>query len=112
MDIQEIKNHKTGSILQFAIPSTIGMLLSCLITITDGFFTGNYIGSGGLAAVNLGLPVLYLYLAVGLMIGIGGSVLSGIENGGGNHKKANEIFNQSMILALLVTVVISLLFGL
>jgi len=112
MDIQEIKNHKTGSILQFAIPSTIGMLLSCLITITDGFFTGNYIGSGGLAAVNLGLPVLYLYLAVGLMIGVGGSVLSGIENGGGNHKKANEIFNQSMILALLVTVGISLLFGL
>lgn len=112
MNIQEIKNHKTGSILQFAIPSTIGMLLSCLITITDGFFTGNYIGSGGLAAVNLGLPVLYLYLAVGLMIGVGGSVICGIENGGGKHKKANEIFNQSMILSLLVTVGISLLFGL
>ncbi|MCR5290177.1 MAG: MATE family efflux transporter [Treponema sp.] len=112
MNIQEIKNHKVGSILQFAIPSTIGMVLSCMITITDGFFTGNFIGSGGLAAVNLGLPVLYLYLAVGLMIGVGGSVICGIENGSGNHKKANEVFNQSMILSLLVSVGISLLFGL
>ena len=111
MDIQEIKNHKVGSILQFAIPSTIGMVLSCMLTITDGFFTGNYIGSGGLAAVNLGFPVLYFYLAIGLMIGVGGSVISGIENGAKNHKKANEIFNQSMVLTLLVSAAISLLFA-
>ena len=112
MDIQEIKNHKVGSILQFAIPSTIGMVLSCLITITDGFFTGNFIGSGGLAAVNLGLPVLYFYLALGLMVGVGGSVICGIENGAGNYKKASDIFNQSMILTLLVTAFLSLLLAL
>ena len=112
MEIQQIKNHKVGSILQFAIPSTIGMVLSCMVTITDGFFTGNYIGSVGLAAENLGLPVLYFYLAVGLMIGVGGSVISGIENGAKNYKKANDIFNQSMILTLLVTAGISVLFKL
>ena len=47
------------------------MLMSSLITIVDGYFAGNYIGSQALAAINLGLPVLYLYLAVGLMIGVG-----------------------------------------
>ncbi|MBQ5998909.1 MAG: MATE family efflux transporter [Treponema sp.] len=108
MDIEKIKQNKASSILQFALPSTVGMVLSTLITLTDGFFTGNCIGSNGLVAVNLGLPLLYIYLAVGLMIGVGGSVICGIENGAKNHRKANDIFNQSLVLTLLVTAGISL----
>ena len=112
MDIQKIKNQKVANLLQFAVPTTIGMILTTLVTLTDGYFTGNYVGSAGLVAVNLGLPILYLYLAVGLMVGVGGSVISGIENGSGNHKKANDIFNQSLVLTLLVTAGISVLLGL
>lgn len=71
MDILENKQNKTKNLFQFAVPATIGMLMSSLIIIVDGYFAGNYIGSQALAAINLGLPVLYLYLAVGLMIGVG-----------------------------------------
>ena len=112
MNIESIKNQKIANLLKFAIPSTIGMVLSTFITLTDGFFTGNYIGSAGLVAVNLGLPVLYLYLAIGLMIGVGGSVICGIENGAKNHKKANDVFNQSLVLTLLVTAGISVVLAL
>ena len=112
MNIESIKNQKIANLLKFTIPSTIGMVLSTFITLTDGFFTGNYIGSAGLVAVNLGLPVLYLYLAIGLMIGVGGSVICGIENGAKNHKKANDVFNQSLVLTLLVTAGISVVLAL
>lgn len=112
MDIQKIKKQKVANLLQFAIPTTVGMILTTLVTLTDGYFTGNYVGSAGLVAVNLGLPILYLYLAVGLMVGVGGSVISGIENGASNRKKANDIFNQSLVLTLLVTAGISILLGL
>lgn len=71
MNLELIKQKPLQHILQFSIPSIIAMVLTSLITITDGFFIGNYISSDGLAAVNLGLPIVYLFLAIGLMISVG-----------------------------------------
>lgn len=111
MELQKIKQNKTGSILAFGIPATIGMLMSSLITIVDGYFAGNYVGSKALVAINLGLPLLYFYLAVGLMIGVGGSVIAGIAIGSGERDKANRTFTQSMILAAIAGVSISVIAG-
>lgn len=68
MEMTQIKQNKLKMILQFSIPSIIAMLLQTVITITDGFYTGNYVGEQALAAINLGLPVLYFYLGVGLCV--------------------------------------------
>lgn len=92
MEIEKIKLNKTKSILQFGIPATIGMLMTSLITIVDGYFAGNYIGSQTLVAINLGLPLLYFYLAVGLMIGVGGSVIAGISIGSRDRPRLEIIF--------------------
>ena len=61
-----------------------------------------------MVAINLGLPLLYFYLAVGLMIGVGGSVIAGIAIGSGEKSRANNTFSQSMFLVLCVGIVISL----
>ena len=66
METSTIKENKLKTILMFSVPSIIAMLLQTAITITDGYFTGNYVGENALAAINLGLPVLYFYLGVGL----------------------------------------------
>ena len=62
MDINEIKDRKLKTILKFAIPSTIAMLLQTAVTLTDGYFTGNYVGENALAAINPGLPILSLLI--------------------------------------------------
>lgn len=51
MDIGQIKDNKLKMILQFSLPSIIAMLLQTVITITDGYFTGNYVGEKALAAI-------------------------------------------------------------
>lgn len=61
MDLKQMKENKLKMILGFSIPSIIAMLLETVITITDGYFTGNYVGENALAAINLGLPILYFY---------------------------------------------------
>lgn len=75
MDIKQIKENKIRMIHQFSIPSIIAMLLQTVITITDGYFTGNYVGQNALTAINLGLSILYFYFGTGLCIGVGGSVI-------------------------------------
>ena len=52
MGITEIKENKLKMILRFSIPSIAAMLLETVITITDGYFTGNYVGENALAACN------------------------------------------------------------
>ena len=99
MDIRKIRENKLRTILQFSVPSIIAMLLQTAITITDGYFNGNYVGENALAAVNLGLPILYFYLGVGLCVGVGGTVICGRLLGAEEKKKASEVFSQTLVTA-------------
>jgi putative MATE family efflux protein len=109
MNTELIQNNKVKSILQFSIPSIIAMVLTSLITVADGFFIGNFVGEEGLAAVNLGLPIVYLFLAVGLMVSVGGVAIAGMALGGGDTQRSNNVFNQTMITSVFATVFLSII---
>ena len=104
MKLEKIQREGTKMMLQFAIPCVIAMVLTSAITLVDGYFIGNYVGKEGTAAVNLGLPLLYFYLGVGIMIGVGGIAQAGIALGGGLLEKCNQIFRESIALTTFVTV--------
>ena len=109
MEISQIKENKLKFILQFSIPSIVAMLLQTAITITDAFFTGNYVGENALAAINLGLPILYFFLGIGLCVGVGGSVISGRLLGKQNSKKASEVFSQTMTTSAVICIATSVI---
>lgn len=115
MDISELKDNKLKTILRFSVPSIIAMLLQTAITITDGYFTGNYVGENALAAINLGLPVLYFYLGVGLCVGVGGTVICGRLLGARDKNKADQVFSQTVVTAgvicILTSIAVFLLFS-
>lgn len=108
MDLESIRNNKVKTIFQFSIPAIIAMVLTSLITIADGYFTGNYVGKEGIAAINLGLPIVYLYLGLGLMISVGGSALAGMALGAGDRDKCNAIFNQTMLTTVVFSFAVSI----
>ncbi len=109
MDLETIRTNKAGTILRFAIPSIIAMILTSLITVADGFFIGNYVGAEGIAAVNLGLPIVYVFLGVGLMISVGGMAIAGMALGGGDIKTCKTVFNQTMGTALVFSASLSVI---
>lgn len=109
MNLESIRNKTVQTILQFSIPSIIAMVMTSLITIVDGFFIGNYVGKEGLAAVNLGLPILYVYLGVGLMFSVGGIAIAGMALGAGDIKKSNDVFNQTVTSTIIASVILSIL---
>lgn len=111
MNLEEIKGKKTEVILRFAIPSIVAMVMTSLITIVDGIFIGNYVGAKGLAAVNLGLPIVYLYLAAGLMVAVGGSSIASRFLGGGKLEEANNVFRQTIITTVIVSLMLTLFFA-
>ena len=95
--------------ISYAIPSILGMLAMSLAGVIDGIFIGRYVGTNGLAAVNLVYPLAAFALGVSIMIGVGGSTIATTEMGAGKKKDANETFTLTLLLivlfALFVTIV-------
>lgn len=107
MNLEDIRQNRTKKLLEFSVPAIISMVLTALITVADGFFMGNYVGKDGIAAVNLGLPIVYLYLGVGLMISIGGVAIAGMALGSGDRESCRQVFRQTTATTAFVSVVIS-----
>ncbi len=112
MDLERIRQNTTGMILQFSIPAIIAMVLTSLITVVDGYFIGNYVGEQGIAAVNLGLPVIYLFLSVGLMVSVGGVAIAGMSLGAGDTGACNQVFRQTIATTIVFSVLTGLLVAL
>ncbi len=112
MNLERIKQNTVGTILQFSIPAIIAMVLTSLITVVDGFFIGNYVGEQGIAAVNLGLPIIYLFLSVGLMVSVGGVAIAGMLLGAGDIVGCNQIFRQTIATTIVFSVVTGVLVAL
>ena len=93
-------------------PTLVGMIFTSLITVIDGIFVGRGVGAGGIASVNIVAPTYMIASGIGLMFGIGASVVASIKLSEGNVKAANIILTQgfiaSTVLALLMTATILL----
>lgn len=107
MNVDLIRAGKNRAILAFSVPAIISMVLTSLINVADGFFMGNFIHKDAIAAVNLGLPIIYLFLATGLMVSVGGSVLAGMSMGRKDEESCRSVFSQTMATCAVASVLLS-----
>ena len=100
---QEIRlsdNFTYGKLMKFTLPSIAMMIFTSIYSVVDGVFVSNYVGQTPFAALNLIMPFIMIFSAVGLMFGTGGSALVAFTLGLGDKKKANELF--SLIVYILI----------
>ncbi|MCD8386453.1 MAG: MATE family efflux transporter [Bacteroidales bacterium] len=91
------------------VPTLFGMLSICAVTMADGIFVGHGVGSSGIAAVNLCIPLLMVFTGLGLMLGVGSSVVASIHLSTGNEKAARINVTQALWASSLLTLVAGLL---
>lgn len=102
---EEFGTKPIGSLLiKQAVPASIGILVMSLNILVDTIFVGNWIGSIGIAAINVVLPVSFFIAALGMAIGIGGSSIISRALGANNDKKALKTFGNQITITLLVTI--------
>lgn len=82
--------------------SVLGTLgVSCYI-LADTFFISKGLGTNGLAALNITIPVYNFIHGTGLMLGMGGATKFTLYKSGGKTKQADIIFTNTIYLALLL----------
>lgn len=94
---------------KLALPSVLGMLIVSMQMMVDGFFIANTVGADGLAAINLSMPVINLYMSIAMMICAGGAVYTSIELGKGNKKRADEVFSFTFFTYIAILGTLSIL---
>lgn len=94
---------------KYFIPTLLGMLSISAVTAIDGIFVGHGVGSDGIAAINLCIPLLMLFTGVGLMVGAGCSVVASIHLSRGRQKAARLNVTQAMVFVTLLAFVPSVL---
>lgn len=102
-DKLDFGNGKISSLFRaMFFPTLIGMAFNSALNICDGMFVGHGVGSDALAAINIVAPLFLICAGLGLMFGIGASVIGGIRLAEGNVKAARIIMTQAYIAGAVI----------
>ena len=94
---------------KYFIPTLFGMLSISAVTAVDGILVGEGIGSDGIAAMNLCIPLLMLFTGIGLMAGVGSSVVASIQLSKGKLGAARLNVTQALLFVTIAAIVPSAL---
>jgi putative MATE family efflux protein len=94
------------SLMKFTLPTIFLMMFSSLYNWVDGYFISNFVSEQAFAAANLTFPWISAILAVGLMIGSGGSAIIAKQLG----EKKEHIANNTLSILAVFAVILGILF--
>lgn len=93
MHIHLSEHFTYGKLLRFTFPTMVMLIFTSIYGVVDGVFVSNYAGKTAFAAVNLIMPALMIFAAVGFMLGTGGSAVAARTMGEGDLPRANRYFS-------------------
>jgi len=93
---------------KYFFPTLMGMLFSMAFIITDGIFVGHGIGPEGLAAINLVGPIMMIISGLGMMFGIGASVVAAIHLSHDNTKAARINVTQAFMAGIVTSLIVGI----
>lgn len=94
------KNYHFFSLLQYAFPTIVMMVFMSMYSIVDGVFVSRLVSTNALAAVNIVFPLLNVVMAVGIMLGAGGSAIIARKMGEGNNGQARQDFTLIVVIGI------------
>lgn len=93
----------------YATMNITGMIgLSCYI-LADTFFISKALGTNGLAALNLAIPIYSFVHGLGLMFGIGGATKYSIFRGQKREREGNQTFSLVIVSSVIISIILLLL---
>lgn len=95
--------------ISYLIPTIIGMLTNSIYCIVDVMFVGIFIGSEGLAAFNIAMPIFTFYSSIGLMLGVGGATTISVLIGQGDRQNVDKVFSFTVFCSMGIGILVSIL---
>lgn len=103
------KEFNFFSLLKFAFPTIVMMIILGLYTIVDSMFVSKFVGTNALSAINIIYPVINIIIALAIMIASGGSAIIARKIGDGAAESARENFSLLVVVGAIAGIVITIL---
>lgn len=94
-------------LMQFAIPAVVAMLVNSLYNIVDQIFIGQGVGYLGNAATTVAFPIVTIVLAIGTLLGSGGSAYASIKLGEKKGHLAEKTLSNMFVLLTVIGVILA-----
>lgn len=95
--------------MRYLIPAICGTMVTSIYILADTIIIGKGIGIDAMAGLNIVLPLFNVFFGIGLLFGVGGSVLMSIARGKGDIKEGNRYFSMALILNAVTSVVLTVI---
>lgn len=96
-------------LIHYIIPAMLANISMFILTIVDGMFVGNGVGTDALGAVSLAMPFVMFLGAISVLFNIGGVAVAAVRFGRGDNNGANQAFMHSLSVNAATFSVISVL---
>ena len=97
------------TLMKFVFPSIFTFVFIAIYQMVDGFFIEKYVGDLAIGAVNLYMPILYLLVALGIMLGTGGNAIIVKKVGERKIKEAGKTFSNTIQFAIILSIIITII---
>lgn len=94
---------------RYLIPAILANMVTSIYILADTIIIGRGIGTLAMAALNIILPLFNIFFGVGLLFGVGGSVLMSIARGRGDEQLGKCYFTLSVILNAITCLILTIL---
>ncbi len=109
-NVDKVSRMGTGSIpkliAEFAIPSIVGMLVNGAYNVISSIFLGQAMGELGLSTATAANPTMIIFMALAMLVGMGGNALAALRLGEGKRDAAEVTLGNTVFLALVLWVVV------
>ena len=110
--INPLGTEKISKLLfKFSIPAITGMMINALYNVVDRIYIGNSpdIGTDGIAGITVGFPIMIIFLALGVLFGVGGATNFSINLGRKNYTEAENYLGNTFSLLILAGVLFAII---
>lgn len=109
MQTKDLLNDSVSkTFFRYLIPAIMANMVTSIYILADTIIIGKGIGTLAMAALNLILPLFSVFFGIGLLFGVGGSVLMSIARGRGEQKLGECYFTLSVLLTAVTCLIMTI----
>lgn len=99
--LSELATESVGRLLwRYSLPAVVGMVVMSLYNVIDRIFIGRGVGAEAIAGLAITFPVMNVATALGVLVGAGASARVSIMLGAKDHRGAQMVLGNSLVLTI------------
>lgn len=102
-------NHIGSLLMKLTAPAFLGMIVQNIYQVFDAIFIGRYVGSEGLAALAIVMPIQMIVLGAANIVSVGGASLISRLIGQREPLKAERALGISICFSLILSVIVTII---